>query len=149
MKDLLFITLLLVSSLSFSQKTSKGLTAWTSKDTLISISKNDVDLLNKVMLSENFYRSMYDVNDDKIKLFEKKIVTLEDIIQRNERMIALQEKNVETLTEENRKLQVSTNDAWRETAIETGKRLEWRQRALLGIPISLAGGFLIATLIQH
>jgi len=91
---------------------------------------------------------MYDVNDSKIKLFEKKIVTLEDIIQRNERMIALQEKNVETLTEENRKLQVSTNDAWREAGIETGKRLEWRQRALLGIPISLAGGFLIATLIQ-
>ena len=149
MKDLLFITLLLVSSLSFSQKTSKGLTASTSKDTLISISKNDVDLLKKVMLSENFYRSMYDVNDDKIKLLEKKIVTLEDIIQRNEKMIALQEKNVETLTEENRKLQVSTNDAWREAGIETGKRLEWRQRALLGIPISLAGGFLITTLIQH
>ncbi|MEN9943060.1 MAG: hypothetical protein RLZZ91_1061 [Bacteroidota bacterium] len=149
MKDLLFITLLLVSSLSFSQKTSKGLTASTSKDTLISISKNDVDLLNKVMLSENFYRSMYDVNDDKIKLFEKKIVTLEDIIQRNEKMIALQEKNVETLTEENRKLQVSTNDAWTMAGIEIGKKIEWRQRALLGIPISLAGGFLIATLIQH
>lgn len=124
------------------------MTASTSKDTLISISKNDVDLLNKVMLSENFYRSMYDVNDDKIKLFEKKIVTLEDIIQRNERIISLQEKNVETLTEENRKLQLSTNDAWKETAIETHKRLIWRQRALLGIPISLAGGFLIATLIQ-
>jgi thymidylate synthase len=124
------------------------LTASTSKDTLISISKNDVDLLNKVMLSENFYRSMYDVNDDKIKLFEKKIVTLEDIIQRNERIISLQEKNVETLTEENRKLQLSTNDAWKETAIETHKRLIWRQRALLSIPISLAGGFLIATLIQ-
>ena len=91
---------------------------------------------------------MYDVNDDKIKLFEKKIVTLEDIIQRNERIIGLQEKNVETLTEENRKLQLSTNDAWKETAIETHKRLIWRQRALLGIPISLAGGFLIATLIQ-
>lgn len=124
------------------------MTASTSKDTLISISKNDVDLLNKVMLSENFYRSMYDVNDDKIKLFEKKIVTLEDVIQRNERIISLQEKNVETLTEENRKLQLSANDAWTETAIETGKRLAWRQRALLGIPISLAGGFLIATLIQ-
>ncbi|MFM1773124.1 MAG: hypothetical protein RLZZ71_2266 [Bacteroidota bacterium] len=149
MKDLLFITLLLVSSLSFSQKTSKGLTTSTSKDTLISISKNDVDLLNKVMLSENFYRSMYDVNDDKIKLFEKKIVTLEDIIQRNENMIALQEKKVETLTEENRKLQVSTNDAWNMAGIEIGKKIEWRQRALLGIPISLAGGFLIATLIQH
>ena len=92
---------------------------------------------------------MYDVNDSKIKLFEKKIVTLEDIIQRNERIISLQEKNVETLTEENRKLQISTNDAWKETAIETGKRLAWRQRALLGIPISLAGGFLIATLIQN
>lgn len=91
---------------------------------------------------------MYDVNDDKIKLFEKKIVTLEDVIQRNERIISLQEKNVETLTEENRKLQLSANDAWTETAIETGKRLAWRQRALLGIPISLAGGFLIATLIQ-
>jgi len=148
MKNLLLITLLLVSNLSFSQKTSKGSTASTSKDTLISINKNDVELLNKVMLSENFYRSMYDVNDSKIKLFEKKIVTLEDIIQRNERMIALQEKNVETLTEENRKLQVSTNEAWTETAIETGKRLTWRKRALLGIPISLAGGFLIATLIH-
>lgn len=91
---------------------------------------------------------MYDVNDDKIKLFEKKIVTLEDIIQRNEKMIAFQEKNVETLTEENRKLQVSTNDAWTMAGIEIGKKIEWRQRALLGIPISLAGGFLIATLIQ-
>lgn len=91
---------------------------------------------------------MYDVNDSKIKLFEKKIVTLEDIIQRNERIIGLQEKNVETLTEENRKLQLSTNDAWKEAAIETHQRLIWRQRALLGIPISLAGGFLIATLIK-
>jgi thymidylate synthase len=101
------------------------------------------------MLSENFYRSMYDVNDSKIKLFEKKIVTLEDIIQRNERIISLQEKNVETLAEENRKLQVSTNDAWTMAGIEIGKKIEWRQRALLGIPISLAGGFLIATLIQN
>ena len=92
---------------------------------------------------------MYDVNDSKIKLFEKKIVTLEDIIQRNERIISLQEKNVETLAEENRKLQVSTNDAWTMAGIEIGKKIEWRQRALLGIPISLAGGFLIATLIQN
>jgi hypothetical protein len=148
MKNLLLITLLLVSSLSFSQKTSKGLTASTSKDTLISISKNDVDLLNKVMLSENFYRSMYDVNDDKIKLFEKKIVTLEEIIQCNENTIKLLEENSYVL-EYDKNLAVQMRDDAEKRAAENGiSKLKWREFSLIGIPVSLAGGFLIATLIQ-
>ena len=129
------------------------MTASTSKDTLISINKNDVDLLNKVMLSENFYRSMYDVNDDKIKLFDKKIVTLEEIIKRDEVIMKELQDNVYLLEYD---LSVSKENeltAREERGQATISAYEWmgraRRRTLLGIPISLAGGFLIATLIQH
>jgi hypothetical protein len=91
---------------------------------------------------------MYDVNDDKIKLFEKKIVTLEDIIKRNEIVIKKLEDNVSILEYDKETAVALMNQEHARASQETISKLRWREFSLIGIPVSLAGGFLIATLIQ-
>ena len=125
------------------------MTASTSKDTLISINKNDVELLNKVMLSENFYRSMYDVNDNKIKFFETKIKTLQGVVLYDSLIMKNLQDNVYLLEYDLSVAKESADRSYSERSEAVIKAYEWKQRAILGIPISLAGGFLIATLIQH
>ena len=148
MKNLLTIALLFISSLIYSQKTSKDLTAATNKDTLISVNKNDIDLLHKVMLSQNFYRSLYDLNDGKLNMFEEKIITLEDIIKRNENDIKKLEDNVSILEYDKQTAVELMNQEHARASQETISKLRWREFSLIGIPVSLAGGFLIATLIR-
>ena len=142
------IALLFISSLIYSQKTSKDLTAAINKDTLISVNKNDIDLLHKVMLSQNFYRSLYDLNDEKLNMFEKKIITLEDIIKRNENDIKKLEDNVSILEYDKQTAVELMNQEHARASQETISKLRWREFSLIGIPVSLAGGFLIATLIR-
>jgi len=125
------------------------LTASTSKDTLISINKNDVDLLNKVILSENFYRSLYDLNDEKINLFESKIKTLQGVVLYDSIVMKNLQDNVYLLEYDLSVAKESADRSYSERSKAVIKAYEWKQRAILGIPISLAGGFLIATLIQH
>ena len=125
------------------------MTASTSKDTLISINKNDVDLLNKVILSENFYRSLYDLNDEKINLFESKIKTLQGVVLYDSIVMKNLQDNVYLLEYDLTVAKESADRSYSERSKAVIKAYEWKQRAILGIPISLAGGFLIATLIQH
>ncbi len=125
------------------------MTASTSKDTLISINKNDVDLLNKVILSENFYRSLYDLNDEKINLFESKIKTLQGVVLYDSIVMKNLQDNVYLLEYDLSVAKESADRSYSERSKAVIKAYEWKQRAILGIPISLAGGFLIATLIQH
>ena len=129
------------------------MTASTNKDTLISINKNDVELLNKVMLSENFYRSMYDVNDNKIKFFETKIKTLQGVVLYDSLIMKNLQDNVYLLEYDLSVAKENELTAREERGQAIINAYEWkaraRRRTLLGIPISLAGGFLIATLIQN
>ena len=92
---------------------------------------------------------MYGVNEDKVKLFEKKIVTLEDIIAKDELIIKELNENVSLLEVDLMTAKTIEVGALQEASEARGEAFEWRRRTLLGIPISIAGGFLIATLIQH
>jgi hypothetical protein len=148
MKNLLTIALLFISSLSFSQKTSKDLTASTGKDTLISINKNDVDLLNKIMLYQDFYKSLYDINDEKINLYESKIKTLQGIVLYDSLVMKNLQDTVYVLEYDLSVAKENELRAFQEKGDASIRAYEWRQRTLLGIPISLAGGFLIATLFR-
>lgn len=92
---------------------------------------------------------MYDVNDNKIKFFETKIKTLQGVVLYDSLIMKNLQDNVYLLEYDLSVAKESADRSYSERSEAVIKAYEWKQRAILGIPISLAGGFLIATLIQH
>jgi len=143
-KTILIALVMLVNSTVFSQLTSKGSTALIDQDTLITIKKSDLVILNKVISSESFYRSMYGNSSEKVKNLE----------MQNELMI----KNFESLNEtikllEDKNDQLIIDKIGMEMMFETAhgmhlyeenvKRL-WKTTTIIGIPVSVGLGIVIA-----
>lgn len=95
---------------------------------------------------------MYDLNDEKINLFESKIKNLQGVVLYDSLIMKNLQDNVYLLEYDLSLAKENQLKAYKERSEALGIAYDWkaraRRRTLLGIPISLAGGFLIATLIQ-
>lgn len=107
------------------------------QDTLITIKKSDLVLLNKVITSESFYRSMYGNSAEKVKNIEAQ----NELIMKNVESL---NETIKVLNDKNNELEWHYNKAHGMYILEDNLRRVWKTTTIVGIPVSVGIGIVIA-----
>jgi len=144
MKNQLLIVLLLVSNSVFSQLTLSNSTAWTGLDTLKNLNGQEVKLINKVIVSERYYRNMFDLNTKEINNLKMQIDFLNQQNNCYVKIVDDQKKLVDDMNAVNEKFKKDLSETEDLFLFQYNTRMFWKGVTIVGIPVSFTAGILLA-----
>jgi hypothetical protein len=112
------------------------------KDTLTCLSDQEVKLINKIIVSEKFYHSIYGTHISHIKFLEDKVAEVEGISKGYKTANDMCEQRLLNLEAINTNLKNDYSELEGDAEDLLWRKNTWKTVSIVGIPVSFIGGII-------